>query len=511
MSAPIRYGELDSNSKEWDKNVIDFKGYNGSPNLKKSGVQVNFTREMMDEWVKCAHDPIYFAEKYIKIVHVDRGLIPIELYDYQKEVIETVKGNRKIGVTQSRQSGKCVHSKTNIKVRDSSSKKEMKISIGEFYKLVSTNIGITAIPPIDKKFVESHQISGWEVKTDTGWSPVSHIHKTIPYAIHVVKTSGNKELEAADDHILIDQDYNQLFVKDSFGKKIHTIDGIETIIEVTETPDFVNMYDITVNDNNHRFYTNGILSHNTTTATCIILHYILFNKHKMVALLANKGDAALEIMSRIQLAYEYLPKWIQSGVVEWNKGSIELENGCKIIASATSGSAIRGKACVSGKTGIYLLHKDETIAVHVSIEEASKIPDIHNYSIYDGNQYRKFDGFLIQEKELFLIECSNGSIEATEDHRFLDINNEWVEVKYIVNGTELLHAGKVINRCSIGVGTVYDPLNVDVTNQYQSNNFISHNCAFVYIDECVVGNTKVTVRDKVTGEIKTLNIEDLYK
>lgn len=80
-----------------------------------------------------------------------------------------------------------------------------------------------------------------------------------------------------------------------------------------------------------------------TTVSCIfILHHILFNNHKTVAILANKGNTAREILSRVQLAYEHLPKWLQQGVLEWNKGSIELENGSKVLASSTSSSAIRG-------------------------------------------------------------------------------------------------------------------------------------------------------------------------
>jgi len=82
----------------------------------------------------------------------------------------------------------------------------------------------------------------------------------------------------------------------------------------------------------------------TTTAVAIILHYILFNEFKTAAVLANKGDAAKEVLDRVKLAYEALPKWMQQGVEEWNKYSIELENGCKIYAGTTSSSAIRGKS-----------------------------------------------------------------------------------------------------------------------------------------------------------------------
>lgn len=163
-------------------------GYNGNENLKRAGAPINLTEEQMVEWFRCADDPIYFSEKYIQIIHVDDGLIPIELFQFQQNIIMSVKNNRRTVVNTSRQAGK------------------------------------------------------------------------------------------------------------------------------------------------------------TTTAVCIILHYILFNQFKQVGLLANKGDAAREILERIQIAYEALPKWLQSGVKVWNKGSVILDNGCKVIASATAGSAARGKS-----------------------------------------------------------------------------------------------------------------------------------------------------------------------
>jgi len=182
------------------KDISNYKTYLGNSSLKKQGVQIAWTQEMVQEFMKCAEDPIYFCEKYIKIVHVDDGLIPIELYDYQRDIIDVTTNNRRTCVVTSRQAGK------------------------------------------------------------------------------------------------------------------------------------------------------------TTTAVCLILHYILFNDHKLVALLANKGDAAREILDRIKTAYEALPKWLQQGVVEWNKGSVEFENGCKILASATSSSNIRGKS-------VSFLYIDETAFV----------------------------------------------------------------------------------------------------------------------------------------------------
>jgi len=182
------------------QDIIDYRSYLGNINLKRKGVTIEWTEEMVQEFVKCARDPIYFAEKYIQIVHVDHGLIPIICYDYQKEIIRKTTDNRRTCVVTSRQAGK------------------------------------------------------------------------------------------------------------------------------------------------------------TTTAVCLILHYILFNDHKLVALLANKGDAAREILDRIKTAYEALPKWLQQGVIEWNKGSVEFENGSKIIAAATSSSAIRGKS-------VSFLYIDETAFV----------------------------------------------------------------------------------------------------------------------------------------------------
>ena len=164
------------------------KGYLGNTNLKRVGEQIEWTPDLLKEYMKCAEDPIYFAKEYIKIVHVDRGLVPFEMYDYQKEIADKIFNNRRVAVLTARQSGK------------------------------------------------------------------------------------------------------------------------------------------------------------TTTAVAVILHYILFNEFKTVAILANKGDASREVMARVKLAYEALPKWLQQGIEEWNKGNIALENGCQVLAGTTSSSAIRGKS-----------------------------------------------------------------------------------------------------------------------------------------------------------------------
>ena len=163
-------------------------GYLGNPNLKKIAEEIEWTPELLKEYMKCANDPVYFSKTYIKIVHVDKGLVPFDMYDYQKSIVQKITDNRRLAVLTARQSGK------------------------------------------------------------------------------------------------------------------------------------------------------------TTTAVAVILHYILFNEFKTVAILANKGDASREVMARVKLAFEALPKWLQQGVEEWNKGNIALENGCQVLAGTTSSSAIRGKS-----------------------------------------------------------------------------------------------------------------------------------------------------------------------
>ena len=161
-------------------------GYLGNPNLKPVGVQQQFSPDQVKEYIKCANDPVYFVEKYVKIVAVDKGLVPFEMYDFQKELISRLHENRFVIGKLPRQVGK------------------------------------------------------------------------------------------------------------------------------------------------------------TTTVGAYLLHYVLFNQNMNVAILANKQSTAIEILGRIKMAYEYLPKWLQQGVIEWNKGSIVLENGSRILAAATSSSAIRG-------------------------------------------------------------------------------------------------------------------------------------------------------------------------
>lgn len=111
------------------------KGYNGNPLLKKSRKAINWTPDMIQEYLKCSEDPVYFAEKYIQIVHVDHGLIPIKLYDYQKEIIEKITNNRRVAVCTSRQAGKCVSINTIVKLKNKKTGEILEMTIGDLYEL----------------------------------------------------------------------------------------------------------------------------------------------------------------------------------------------------------------------------------------------------------------------------------------------------------------------------------------------------------------------------------------
>jgi len=164
----------------------DSNSYLGNPNLKRTGLSHNFTKDEIVEYQKCSESPIYFIKNYVRIVSLDHGLVPFDMYNFQEGMVDTMHENRFTIFKLPRQSGK------------------------------------------------------------------------------------------------------------------------------------------------------------STIIISYLLHYVLFNPNTTVAVLANKSTTARDILGRLQLAYENLPKWMQQGIIAWNKGNIELENGSKILAAATSSSAIRG-------------------------------------------------------------------------------------------------------------------------------------------------------------------------
>jgi len=119
---------------------------------------------------------------------------------------------------------------------------------------------------VKRKFIESLDLNNLEIETDTGWAPISKIHKTIPYTVWAIETETGKHLECADDHIVFTDNTTEIFVKNLIPHKslILTSSGIERVHKITSSSREENMYDITVDSPDHRYYTNEILSHNTT-------------------------------------------------------------------------------------------------------------------------------------------------------------------------------------------------------------------------------------------------------
>ncbi len=160
--------------------------YLGNPNLKKANTEIQFTEENVKEFLKCKDDPVYFARKYIKIVNVDEGLVPFNMWPFQEKLIKNFHKNRFNICMMPRQTGK------------------------------------------------------------------------------------------------------------------------------------------------------------STTSVSYLLHYAIFNDNINIGILANKAATARDLLGRLQTAYENLPKWMQQGIVAWNKGSMDLDNGSKIMAASTSAAAVRG-------------------------------------------------------------------------------------------------------------------------------------------------------------------------
>ena len=337
---------------------------------------------------------------------------------------------------------------------------------------------------ITRKFVEVIDASEWEVETPTGWETIISSNKTIPYHVYKIVLGDGKRLECADTHILIDEFDNEVFAKDSLHCNIKTIDGVSKVLQVIETDEIENMYDLSIDSKDHVFYTNGILSHNTQTTAAYILHYVNFNQNKTVAILANKAAASREIMSRIQDMFELLPSWMQQGVKEWNKGSFILENKSKAFTAATSSDGIRGKTCVAGDTFVTI--KNFGHIYDITIEELL-ITYQQNYQILTPYGFKDFDGVLKRSapERLIQLTFNDGiTIKATPNHRFQQYD-EWVYCEDLIVG-DILSDKIIVHIEDVEPEIVYDIDTVAGVYCYISNGVVSHNCNLLYVDEVAI-------------------------
>ena len=188
------------------------------------------------------------------------------------------------------------------------------------------------------------------VNTPTGYQQInSIIQLNEQHCLALYSETDIPILVCSPDHLVYCDEF--VPVKDVLHKTIKGQIQDYYISKIEELPPRT-LYDISVDGG--CYYANDVLVHNSTVSAIFLLHYILFNSNKTVAILANKLSSAKEILMRVKIAYQNLPKFIQQGITEWNKNSIELENGSRIIASASSATSIRS-------TSISILFIDECL------------------------------------------------------------------------------------------------------------------------------------------------------
>lgn len=196
---------------------------------------------------------------------------------------------------------------------------------------------------INKKILQSNDID-IEVESDKGFVQSSSIHKTQPYKLWEIKLENGYSLECADKHLVFDSELNEIFAYElKIGDELYTNKGNSKIISIEKKKNKISMFDLSIDSLDHRYYTNGILSHNTITASITILYYCIFNNDKTVMIAANKKATTDEIVTKIKSIYYQLPWWIKPGVANWNQSQITFgDSGCRIRTSAATKTAAIG-------------------------------------------------------------------------------------------------------------------------------------------------------------------------
>lgn len=206
---------------------------------------------------------------------------------------------------------------------------------------------------ITRKFTEVIDLDDeWAIETDTGWQDLADVKQTVKYQVYKLELANGLYLECADNHIVFDENMQEVFVKDLLpGQLVQTKEGAVgvTLVEVQDR--WEPMYDVGVNSQDHRFYSNGILSHNSTCAAAYLIWFAMFVPDSTILIAAHKHTGAQEIMQRIRYMYENLPNYLRAGATSYNKGSLEFDNGSRIISATTTENTGRGMSltCVSSK------------------------------------------------------------------------------------------------------------------------------------------------------------------
>lgn len=218
-----------------------------------------------------------------------------------------------------------------------------RMSIGELYQLGQTQSEEIYCDG-KLKFTESSQLSNYSVLSPNGFIPIKQALKTVPYSIWVVELDGGYVLKCADLHLINTTDGDK-FTKDlNIDDVVNTESGPKKVIRVTETVAMDEMFDLELEGDYHHYYTNGIVSHNTTISGGHLLYYAMMNENVTILVVSYKSDLAKEVIKRVKFMYENLPMWLKPGVTEagWNKHSLVFDNGSSIVSQTTSENSGRG-------------------------------------------------------------------------------------------------------------------------------------------------------------------------
>lgn len=230
---------------------------------------------------------------------------------------------------------------------------------------------------VERKFTDIINLcDGWQIETDDGFKPVTNLMKTIPYEEWSLELEENMFLLCADNHIVFDEHMNEIFVKDlKIGDKIQTRKGIKQVVKCFSTGKTEPMFDLQVNSFDHRYYSNDILSHNTTCSAAFILWKSFFTNDHTTLLVGNIESAAIEIMDRIKFAYENMEdyNWLRPGVTKYDRKTIHFDNNSRIICKATTASAGRGLSvsllyCLTGDNEVTVKNKETGEIKIISLE-----------------------------------------------------------------------------------------------------------------------------------------------
>lgn len=188
----------------------------------------------------------------------------------------------------------------------------------------------------DNKFLDVKDID-IELKTDKGFSHASKIWKTVPYQVYEVQFTDNTSIECADNHIFFTNDLQEIFCKDlKEGDELFGNNTEKIVKKIIKHPYKFSMYDITVDSEDHRYFTNDVLSHNTICSSIFIAWYSLFNFDKNVMIVSNKGDTTKEILDKGKVIFENLPFFLKPGILKWDVMSEKFDNGCRVVGQNTT-------------------------------------------------------------------------------------------------------------------------------------------------------------------------------